>query len=430
MSRGDGRGAARGRGVTALAVVLVVTILVTGGLLAAEAGPPGALRIRGADISFTLQEEAVGRSVRGPAGVAPIEQVLAGYGANTVRLRLWVHPSPGTSDLPTALELARRAATAGLQIVLVLQYSDTWADHANQPTPTAWAGLDVDALVSTVQTYTRQVVAAFAEQGTPVAVVQVGNEIDQGLLWPAGALGSGGWDAVARLVGAGAEGARAGGGQRPPEIMVHRTASGGADAVLGFLGELAARGVHPDLVGLSYYPWWHGSLARLQQTLDTVAERLDLDIVLAETARPWTLADGDDEPNAVTDNAQLPDGDAYPATPEGQAAWAEALRQVLLRVPGGHGAGLLFWEPGWLPGVEAAPGVGSAYDNTTLFTWDGGALPALAALRPQQAARSAGGQRWPGRGDDPRVPRWQGRLHALRTAWHDLERRIKQMGVA
>jgi hypothetical protein len=131
----------------------------------------------------------------------------------------------------------------------------------------------------------------------------------------------------------------------------------------------------------------------------------------------------------VTTDAQLPDGQTYPATPEGQAAWAEALRQILLAVPGGHGAGFLFWEPGWLPGVEAVPGVGSAYDNTTLFTWNGDPLPALAALRPQQAARSPGARRWPGRGEDPRA-RWQGRLHALRTAWHHLERRIKQMGVA
>jgi arabinogalactan endo-1,4-beta-galactosidase len=413
-----------------VAVVIAVTIIATGGLLAAEAGPPGALRIRGADISFTLQEEAVGRSVRGPTGVAPIEQVLAGYGANTVRLRLWVDPLSGTSDLPTALALARRASAAGLQIVLVLQYSDTWADHWTQPTPAAWVGLDLDSLAGRVQAYTTEVVGAFAGQGTPVAVVQVGNEIDHGLLWPVGALATAGWDAVARLVGAGAAGARAGGGHRPPEIMVHLAESGDPEAVLRSLADLSSRGVHPDLVGLSYYPWWNGSLATLAHTLDTVAERLDIDVLLAETAYPWTLADGDEQPNAVTTDAQLPDGQTYPATPEGQAAWAEALRQILLAVPGGHGAGLLFWEPGWLPGVEAVHGVGSAYDNTTLFTWDGGALPALAALRPQQAARSAGGQGGPGRGDDSRALRWQKRLHALRTAWHDLELRIKQMGVA
>lgn len=384
MRRRRPREPRRRRGASAAAGLFAVTTLAGGVLLIPEDADdaPVALRIRGADVSFTLQEEAAGNVVRGPDGPAPIEQVLAGHGATTVRLRLWVDPPAGTSDLPAALELARRARAAGLEVALVLQYSDTWADHSVQGTPAAWAGLSLDELARTVREYSRDVVAAFAEQGTPVAVVQVGNEIDGGLLWPVGHLATAGWDAVAQLVAAGIAGAREGGGERPPEVMVHRTAGQDTATVLSFVTELGARGVHPDLVGLSYYPWWNGSLARLQHTLDAVSEQFDVDVALAETAHPWTLADGDAEPNAVTSASQLPDGDVHPPTPAGQAAWAEALRQVLLAVPGGHGAGFLFWEPGWLPGVEAVPGTGSAYDNTTLFSWDGDPLPALAALRP------------------------------------------------
>jgi arabinogalactan endo-1,4-beta-galactosidase len=352
--------------------------------------PSGALSIRGADISFTLQEEAAGNFVHGPHGPAPMEHVLASYGANTVRLRLWVDPAAGTSDLPATLELARRAAAAGLAIVLVLHYSDTWADHRTQPTPAAWASRGLDELTRTVRQYTSHVVAAFASQGTPVAIIQVGNEIDNGLLWPAGRLAAAGWDAVAGLVGAGAAGARAGGGTHPPEVMVHLAASGDIGAVSQFIRELAVRGVHPDLLGLSYYPWWNGSLAHLQHALNTVAEQFDLDVLLAETAYPWTLADGDGQPNAVTRDVDLPDGAAYPATPAGQAAWAEALRRLLCQVPAGHGVGFLFWEPGWLPGVQAEPGAGSVYDNTTLFRWDGSPLPALGALRPSIVSPTPG----------------------------------------
>jgi arabinogalactan endo-1,4-beta-galactosidase len=174
------------------------------------------------------------------------------------------------------------------------------------------------------------------------------------------------------------------------------------------------------VLGLSYYPWWHGSLATLQHTLDTVAEEFHLDVVLAETARPWTLDDGDDEPNGVRSDADLPDGSLYPATPAGQAAWAEALREVLCRVPGGHGVGFLFWEPGWLPGVPAVPGVGSAYDNTTLFRWDGTPLPALVALRADPGGSLFDGlpeNRLPG--EPPRLSR-----PGLRTLIDDLLSRL------
>lgn len=380
--------ALRGPAVAAALAVLAITLLglQVVAVIRQHADAPQALRIRGADISFTLQEEAIGTSVRGPDGAAPIEDVLAAYGANTVRLRLWVNPPPGTNDLATALELARRAAAAHLGIVLVLQYSDTWADHAHQPTPAAWRGLDLDALAETVQAYSQDVVRAFADQGTPASIVQVGNEVGDGLLWPVGALATAGWGGVARLLAAGAAGARTGGAGHPPEIMVHLAQSGNTAAVLGFVHELEANGVRPDLVGLSYYPWWNGGLALLQRTVDAVAQMFDIDVLVAETAYPWTLANGDRQPNYVTSDANLPDDKTYPATPDGQAAWAEALRQVLLRVPGGHGAGFLFWEPGWLPGVDAVPGVGSAYDNTTLFRWDGSPLPALRALRSSAEA--------------------------------------------
>ncbi len=368
--------------IAVLAVVALlagVTVLARGG--SAE-GSAESLRVRGADISFTLQEEAAGTVLYGPDGAAPIESVLAASGATHVRLRVWVDPVPGTSDLSSALELARRAAGRGLGVVLALHYSDTWADHSHQQVPAAWAGQSLPELARTVRRYTADVVAAFADQGTPVDIVQVGNEIDHGLLWPVGRLETEGWDVVAGLVRAAAAGAREGGGTARPEVMVHLAAGGDAEGVSDFMTRLADRGVEVDVIGLSYYPWWSGSLAQLGRTLALLAERFDRDLLVAETAHPWTLEDGDDEPNAVTSAGELPDGLDHPPTPTGQASWFEALRDVLSGVPDGHGAGFLVWEPGWLPGVEAANGVGSAYDNTTSFDRSGRALPALAALRP------------------------------------------------
>jgi arabinogalactan endo-1,4-beta-galactosidase len=363
-------------------VVLAVITVLAGVTVWARGCSAEPLRVRGADISFTLQEEAAGTVLHDRYGEAPIEDVLATHGATHVRLRVWVDPVPGTSDLSPALELARRATARGLAIVLALHYSDSWADHSHQKIPAAWAGQSPAELARTVRRYTAGVVAAFADQGTPVEVVQVGNEIDNGLLWPVGRPTNGDWDVVAALVRAAAAGAREGGGDAPPQVMVHLAAGGDAEKVSAVMTRLVDGGVDADVIGLSYYPWWNGSLAQLRRTLAVLADRFGTDLLLAETAYPWTLEDGDDEPNAVTGAGELPDGSSFPPTPEGQAAWFEALRDVLAGVPDGHGTGFLVWEPGWLPGVEATSGVGSAYDNTTLFDRSGRSLPAWAALRP------------------------------------------------
>ena len=143
------------------------------------------LSVRGADISFTLQEEAAGtqyRDLRGRKG--SVERILAGSGGNYVRLRVWTDPPAGYSTLDSALTLAKRAKRAGLKVLLDLHYSDFWADPGKQPTPKAWQGQDLPTLAETVRHYTRHAVAAFARQGTPVDMVQVGNEVTSGMLFP------------------------------------------------------------------------------------------------------------------------------------------------------------------------------------------------------------------------------------------------------
>lgn len=136
-----------------------------------------------------------------------------------------------------------------------------------------------------------------------------------------------------------------------------------------------------DVIGLSYYAFWHGSFADLQFNLNDTATRYGKDIVVVETSYPWTLENGDTLENFITTPDLLPDGAAYPATPQGQAAYYENLRQILAAVPGGHGAGFMAWEPEWLPGVGWAPGEGNPNDNLTMFDCTGAALPSLAAFR-------------------------------------------------
>ncbi|HEV7848328.1 MAG TPA: glycosyl hydrolase 53 family protein [Mycetocola sp.] len=338
------------------------------------------LRIRGADVSFALQNEAAGIQVSDEGAVLPVERILANHGANYVRVRVWVDPSPETSDLSAGLELARRAKAAGLGTILNLHYSDTWADRSNQATPSDWRGEPLPELGKTVERYTRSVVNAFAAQGTPVAIVQVGNEITHGMLWPVGRVFSergDDWTDFLELLRAGVTGALAANPANPPEIMIATDTGGNATASLDFFDRVVGAGIPFDLIGLSYYPFWNGPLSGLAKNLSKLATRFDKDILIAETSYPWTLDDGDDETNVVTSADQLPDAAAYPATRKGQREYFQALRDVVRGVPGGHGAGFLVWEPSWLPGVGADPRTGNAFDNLTMFDADGRALPSI-----------------------------------------------------
>ena len=123
----------------------------------------------GTDLSFTPQELAAGArfSYDGRPGT-PVT-ITRDAGANYVRIRLWVNPPPGYSDLTSDLALARQVHAAGMKIYLDIMYSDFWADPQHQDIPAAWAGQDLTQLTATVRSYTQQVISAFAKQGTPVS---------------------------------------------------------------------------------------------------------------------------------------------------------------------------------------------------------------------------------------------------------------------
>ena len=197
---------------------------------------PKELWVRGADISFTLQEEAVNRTVTDNGEALPVEQILARHGANYARLRVWVDPPAGTSDVGAALTLATRTHGAGMKLLLDLHFSDTWADRHFQQTPAAWANLGTDALQATVEGYTRETVAAFARQGTPVDIVQIGNEVTNGFLWPADLPERrrtlGGIHRSAEGRNQGREGSHSGPGSRRHDPYRHRRRGGRFDLFL------------------------------------------------------------------------------------------------------------------------------------------------------------------------------------------------------
>lgn len=340
--------------------------------------------VRGADLSFTLQLERAGVRWSHRGRVAPVERIFAEAGANWTRLRVWVDPPAGYSTLESAIVLARRANRAGMKVLLDLHYSDFWADPAHQTTPAAWAGQDLTQLSETVRRYTRDALERMDRAGARVDMVQIGNEIRAGMLWPLGeiyATETPDWDGFTRLLRAGIRGAREARVRGPrPQVMVHIDQGGDNGAFRWFFDHVLERDVRFDVIGLSYYPFWHGTLEALEANLVDLAGRYRKDLVVAETAYPWTLENGDDLENLIDTEAELPDADRWPATPKGQLAYFEALRAVFPRVPDRRGLGFIVWEPEWVPGVGWAPGEGNPNDNLTLFDFAGRTLPGMAAF--------------------------------------------------
>ena len=345
-----------------------------------------ALSIRGGDLSFTPQLEAAGIRFSDRGVVRPIEQILARRGATMVRLRVWTAPPPGYSDADSALAMARRVKRAGMKVLLNLHYSDFWADPGHQDTPAAWQGQDLQTLAGTVYDYTRRLIARFARHGAPVDMVQIGNEVTAGMLWPEGQIyraDGAHFPEFCTLLKAGIAGARAGNpGHHRLDVMVHIDRGGDNGGTRWFFDHIAEQGVEFDVIGLSYYAMWHGPFAALSANLGDTVARYGKPVVVVETAYPWTLDNGDQLANFIYTSDQLPDAATYPATPTGQAAYFEALRDVLIAVPDGRGLGFIDWSPEWIPGVGWAPGEGNPNDNLTMFDWDGAALPSVASFRP------------------------------------------------
>ncbi|MCK9895815.1 glycosyl hydrolase 53 family protein [Frankia sp. AgB32] len=373
--------------VTHLASAAIAVVLVAALFLAVLWRPGSAtdvLGVRGADISFAPQEEAAGTVLSDGGRQLPVERILAAHGGNYVRLRVWVNPPAGYSDERSVLTLARRARDAGLKILLVPHYSDFWADPHEQEPPAAWRGLDLAAMRSTIRAYTRDLVAKLAAQGTPIDMIQIGNEITNGFLWPLGSVQQGTpeeWSRLAALVNSAIEGAHEGMPGRAPRIVLHIDSGGDVGRSRYFFDSLIHAGVTSfDIIGLTYYPYWNGSLANLRSNLDMLAARYHRKVLITETAYPWTVT-GTKPGDWVTTAGQLPDGKSLPATPAGQEQFFARLRQILHDVPDHRGLGFLVWEPGWLT-VAPKPGEPPPAANLAMFDRQGKALPSLDAFRP------------------------------------------------
>jgi len=351
--------------------------------------------IRGADVSTLAAVEKAGgtfKDVDGTPGDALA--LLKAHGVNWIRLRLWNDPtladgSPvggGNNDLATTITLAKRAKALGLKVMLDFHYSDFWADPAHQETPKAWKAMDLAELKQAVYGFTKASLAALATAQAEPEMVQIGNEINGGMLWPQGKSWKtnpedtvGGMDALAELLSAASKAVR---DQNPKiKIAVHLADGGDHNLYQSMFDGLTSRNLDFDVVGFSYYPFWHGPLDQLADNLKVVSARYNKDVAVLETAYARTIEDADGFPNAFVSGQDKTGG--YRATAQGQATAVREVIAAVAAVPEGRGLGVFYWEPAWLPVKEVGwkTGEGNNWDNLTMFSSSGWASASLDVFR-------------------------------------------------
>lgn len=245
----------------------------------------------------------------------------------------------GNCDVETAAIIGKLATDHNMKVLIDFHYSDFWADPKKKSVPKAWDGMTLDEKKTALSEFTSTSLTALKDAGVNVGMVQIGNEINNGM---AGETDSAN---VCELLVEGSKAVR--GVDENILIAVHFTDPQQEGYQLGRAGELEEAGVDYDVFATSYYPFWHGTPDQLTADLSEIAETYNKKVMVAEVSYAWTTEEGDGYPNIVSGSA----GDqeyGYPISIEGQAT---AIRDTIAAVAavGENGIGTFYWEPAWVP---------------------------------------------------------------------------------
>lgn len=320
------------------------------------------LPVRAVDISAFPEIDAAGTIFYNATGKKEdFLDILKQAGVNTLRLRLWVDPARGHSGFEEVKNFSKNLKARGFDIWLSLHYSHTWADPGNQARPESWQQLSFEALKNQVYNYTFRVVEEIKPE-----YIQVGNEINSGFLFPEGNI-SENPDQFKELLQAGTSAVRE--ANPASQVIIHFAGLENAD---WFFGQVA--GVDYDIIGLSYYPVWHGkNLDLLENTVNSLASKYQRKLVIAETAYPFTLGYNDWTNNIVGLEEQLVPG--YPASAEGQKAFLQGISDIM--EASDAGIGFSYWGGELVAWNGPESTAGSPWENQALFNFDHEALPVL-----------------------------------------------------
>ena len=344
--------------------------------------------ISGVDVSHLPQIEDFGGKYFNRRG----EQqdcltIMKEHGVNYIRLKVWNKPGlpnsdpAGYNDKKHVLEMSKRVSDMGFKLLIDFHYSDWWADPGKQFMPEDWKGLSFKELNSELYAFTYDVLSSLKAQGTIPELVQIGNEITNGMMWDVAKTSEEfdtpeQWDKLCTLLKTGICAAKD--TCESVKTIIHIERGGDNERSRYFYDRLQERNVEFDMIGLSFYPVWHGTVSDFSNNIRDLYDRYKKEIVVAETAYPFTTEDGDDQPNATTfPFTKIPE--EYPPSIQSQANMLQAIIYELKNLPDNKGTGFFYWQPDFIPvrGAGWKYGEGCEWDDQAMFDFKGNALWSL-----------------------------------------------------
>jgi arabinogalactan endo-1,4-beta-galactosidase len=295
---------------------------------------------------------------------------------NYVRLRLFHTPNmkgPTCQSLEYVTNAAQKVKKAGMKFLLDIHYSDTWAGPGHQTKPAVWNNCNYNQLVDSIYSYTNRVINVLGENGAAPDMVQIGNEINGGMVWPEGKIfkteGEADYVSLSEFLKAGIKGVKDSPFGKDTEILIHLARGGDFPGSKRYLDSIIAHGVEFDVIGESYYPWWHGTFDDLENNLKNLSETYSQKIVIAETSYFW-------KPPYFGSRGTSSDNQPFPLTIQGQVDYMNHFYSILKKYP--KVAGFFYWFP---EAVEIDSASGLKYANRSFFDEKGNALPGIYALK-------------------------------------------------
>jgi len=343
--------------------------------------------VMGADLSYVNEIEDAGAVYKMDGKATDPFVIFKTIGTNTIRVRLWHNPvwkkatSNGKmySDLYDVEKTIRRAKEQGMAVSLDLHYSDTWADPGNQTTPAAWTGLSLAILKDSVYNYTLNVLNYLKLKNLVPEMIQVGNENNSGILWPAGQVLNNDYQNFADLLKSGIKAVRdfSTTSTIKPQIILHVAQIQNAEY---WMDQLISKGVTDfDIMGLSHYYKWStvNDMNEIGKKITLFKTKYQKKIMIVETAFPWTSQNADTYNNILY--TADPSIGIYPVSKEGQQQYLKELTKQLFN---NGGSGIIYWEPAWITSpMRDAWGTGSAWENAAYFDFNGNLLTAESFMK-------------------------------------------------
>ena len=287
---------------------------------------------------------------------------LIDNGVNTIRLRLWVNPKDESSSLNQVKEFSSLLKSFGFKIWIAPHFSDTWAHPGQQEIPESWESLNFSELKNQVYSYTNMIMNEISPD-----YIQIGNEINTGFLFPYGNIENNS-DQFIELLKQGINAVRENSSRT--KIILHYAGFESSQWFFNLVND-----IDYDIIGVSFYPIWHGkSLEELQNQLNNLSKSYNKDILIAETAYPFTLGWNDWTNNIVGLEKQLilPE---YPASPEGQQNFISDLKTLIFEVD--NGIGFCYWGAELIAWDGDSSTNGSVWENQAIFDFNNIELPVL-----------------------------------------------------